>query len=118
MTIKDMTEVMQAYEEGKKIQFTRKNEDDWSDIVGEPTWNWNHYRYRIKTEPKYVPYDSVSEVDRDKWVKDKTDGILSRIVGLDPIDNAVQFYGWCSLKELFERYTYEDGSPCGKKVEE
>lgn len=119
MTTKEMIEVMQAYEDGKVIQCKTKYTDDWRDMVCEPVWSWNTTEYRIKSEPKYVPYDSVAEVDKDKWFKDKSNGMLYRMTQIDPSDNTVSLIeGWESLKALFERYTYEDGTPCGKLVEE
>lgn len=120
MTTKEMIEVMQAFKDGKEIELSDSGENNWKlDIF--PVWDWYLYKYRIKPEPQYVPYDSVSEVDKDKWIKNKESGRLHRIEGLDPKDkdHAVRLYnGWFNLKELFEYYTYEDGTPCGKKVEE
>lgn len=117
---KYMISVMQAYEDGKEIEFRCRKDDAWS-ACPIPTWNWQHWDYRVKPEPKYVPYDSVEEVEKDKWFKNKFNDILSRIMGLDAndSDSSVRLVsGWCSLKDLFEYYTYEDGTPCGKKVEE
>lgn len=117
MTTKEMIEVMQAYVDGKSIEFRVHNEGTWFDVQN-PMWDWNLKDYRIKPEPKYVPYDSVTEVERDKWVKRKPNGRLYRITELDPSDNTVNIYrGWRDLKSLFNDFTYEDGTPCGKKVE-
>lgn len=118
MTTQEMIEVMQAYEDGKEIEFKWKGKDIWRGIE-HPAWYWNGCDYRIKPEPKYGPYDSVTEIDRDKWVKGKASGVLYRIILLDPDDNSVQLsYGLVSLQEFFTDYTYEDGTPCGKLVEE
>lgn len=48
-------EVMQAYEEGKKIQsyFLEASNTVWMD-EDNPTWNWCHFDYRIKQE-KWTP---------------------------------------------------------------
>lgn len=122
MTTKEKIVVMQAYEDGKKIQWLIKGEyeDNWKDISPsrEPIWNWPECDYRIKPEPKYVPYDSVSEVKKHKWVLHKGNKVLYRIIAIDSKDSTVQLaIGWFNLKELFEYYTYEDGTPCGKLVE-
>lgn len=118
MTTKEMIEVMQGYEDGKKIERCHNNEHIWRQVE-HPMWDWSDFSYRVKHEPKYVPYDNVTEVDKDKWIKNKGNGILSRIVGLEPSDDSVRLlHGWRSLKDLFEYYTYEDGTPCGKKAEE
>lgn len=120
MTTSEMAAVMMAYEHGKKIEFKGKMESELQWRSCEPLWNWIDCDYRVKPEPKYVPYDNVTEVEKDKWVKSKSKGILSRIVGLDASDSdgavGLHYGGWCSLKELFEYYTYEDGTPCGKLV--
>lgn len=120
MTIPEMINVMKACEEGKTIQCSYRGENAWIGAAN-PIWDWDKYDYRIKPEPKYVPYDNISEVDKDKWIKSKSNDILSRIMALDARDSdssvELRHYGWCSLKELFEYYTYEDGTPCGKKVE-
>lgn len=116
---KYMISVMQACEEGKKIEYRTWGGSDWW-IAERPLWNWNNYEYRIKPEPKYVPYDSVSEVDKDKWVVSKDTMAAYRIVAIDRCDCTVYLGGldWVDLKELFELYHYEDGTLCGKKVEE
>lgn len=51
MTTKEMIAVMQAYEEGKKIQCRDSWKEGlcWHDIC-EPSWNWYNYDYRIKPE--------------------------------------------------------------------
>lgn len=119
MTTKEMIEVMQAYEDGKAIQFVNKDEDNWQDMICEPIWDWPECNYRVKSESEYVPYDSIYEVEKDKWFKGKKNGALYRVMQLDPSDDSVNMaQAWLSLKELFERYTYEDGTPCGKLVEE
>lgn len=120
-TVDEMIEVMKAYKEGKPIEFRGKapGYQTWK-AADEPIWDWDSLDYRVKPEPEYVPYDSVLEVDRDKWVKKKGSSVLSKITALD-LDDAVCVrveYDWVSLKDLFEHYTYEDGTPCGKKVQE
>ena len=118
MTTKEMREVMQAHEDGKTIQFRGKGSEIWRSTPT-PAWDWAHREYRIKPEPKYVPYDSVLEVEKDKWFKETITGMLYRITQLDPNDSTVRLaLGWNSLEDLFRLYTYEDGTPCGKLVEE
>lgn len=111
--------VMQAFEDGKEIEelCTLIEGSNWI-TVSNPAWNWDHFTYRIKSEPKYVPYDSVAEVDRDKWLKHKASKRVCRIMALDASDNTVKLYcGWCDLESIFKDFTYEDGTPCGKLAE-
>jgi len=51
MTTKEMIAVMQAYEEGKKIQTRMIGKDGWWNNES-PSWDWNHHEYRIKPEEK------------------------------------------------------------------
>lgn len=72
-TVKEMIEVMQAYADGKKIEFGSDNpiaSTKWKEAVN-PTWDWDNFDYRVKPEPHYVPYDSVDEADREKMVRQK-----------------------------------------------
>lgn len=63
MTKEDIAEcikVMQAYVEGKQIQYVDSETEDWADIES-PIWNWDTYDYRIKPEPKYRPFNDADE---------------------------------------------------------
>ena len=53
MTTAGKIAVMQAYEDGKQIQFSNNNNEwkDWT-IPLEPIWNWVDYDFRIKPEDK------------------------------------------------------------------
>ena len=119
-TIEEMIAVMTAYKNGKKIECKSNNMPcaDWFTIE-KPSWDWLCNDYRIKPDPLYKPYDSVSEVEKDKWLrKKKHTNSLSRIVSVSSILVSVYGEGWLTVKELFEKYEYEDGSHCGKLVEE
>ena len=52
--IKDAAKVMEAYANGKKIQFLDEY-NKWIDVAN-PSFNWSIYNYRIKPEPKYRPF--------------------------------------------------------------
>lgn len=114
-TIDEMIEVMKAYKEGKTIECRMFGYDDWEEAV-DVEWNWVLSDYRVKPEPKYVPYDSVDEVEKDKWIMRKGSNRIDKITSIDREDNTVFFDIWEDLQNLFENYTYEDGTPCGKLV--
>lgn len=118
-TTEEMIEVMQAYVDGKKIECKCTNMPcaGWF-TTEKPAWGWSFNDYRVKPEPHYVPYDSVMEVDRDKWVNLKGSNILRRIEQIESTRNNVCVGRWMTLADLFENFVYEDGSPCGKLVEE
>ena len=77
----------------------------------------------IKKEPevKYVPFDLSKEEDRDalrgKWVKKKDTGTEYQLIHFMHIDSL-----WRALantgQEFYDYFTFLDGSPVGKKVEE
>lgn len=64
-TLEEKIKVMQAYKDGKQIEF-KSNICDWTDAPF-PCWNWTIYDYRIKEEPKkkiklynYLYRDAIS----------------------------------------------------------
>lgn len=120
-TIDEMCAVMQAYKEGKTIEYISPDDNDAWREIDNPHWDWCSLDYRVKPGHKYVPYDSVSEIDRGKWVRNKNhQHILKTISMVDSKNNRVYFEEchWFTLKEFFEIYEYEDGAPCGKVVEQ
>lgn len=121
-TIDEMIAVMTAYKEGKPIECRAKDDDNavWISISG-PAWNFFEADYRVKPEPKYVPYDSVLEIDRNKWISGKdVNEIIYKIDAIDTRENTLRLSSgsWLTLRELFyDGYAYEDGTPCGKLVQ-
>lgn len=53
MTINEMIEVLQAYKEGKPIEFKRPLWSEWN-IKCNSIFNFNEYLYRVKKEKKEV----------------------------------------------------------------
>lgn len=51
MNTKDMIEVMQAFEDGKKIEFCERGSRTWKPDEN-PEWDWSCIEYRIAPEPK------------------------------------------------------------------
>lgn len=129
-TIKEMIEVMRAFDEGKQIQLLCVD-GSWRDT--NPCWNWSEFNYRIKPEPKeptYRPYESIDEMVADYerrfqpkpysqrpmftmpliWVRVKA----SNEIMLYTVFNETKYSFMCG----FEYYEYLDGTPFGKLVEE
>ena len=87
---KKMIEVMQAFVDGKQIEYDMYP-DSWSDI-GEPSWDWATFCYRIKKkEPKFKVGDYVRILDGRKiedyrygWTDsmDKFVGFIFKIEGV------------------------------------
>ena len=109
-TTKEMIEVMQAYVDGKEIEYTNKNSPmDWLKTK-DPLWDWNASDYRVKQAPEYVPFTfEDAEQLIGKVVKSKD-------------ENWIEMITWCDNDEassipystLLYGYTFIDGSPCGK----
>lgn len=116
---KKAIEVMQAYVDGKETEWCSCASSDW-EPVNKPSWNWNYNNYRIKSRFHYLPYDDVFEVQRDKWIRRKDSTILHPItaIGRDKKSCVRIDLTWYSLEQLCKDFVYEDGSPCGKVVEE
>lgn len=45
-TIEEKISVMQAFADGKEVEY-KENDGEWVS-VDEPLWNWNTYDYRVK----------------------------------------------------------------------
>lgn len=119
--------IMQAYVDGKRIQYAEDDTDVWHDI-DEPDW-YSDYDYRIKPEPEYRPFNDADECWQEMlkhepfgWLKHKDDDELyyilkitdSRISMIDVCEE-VAFYDY---NETFKQYTFADGAPFGILEEE
>lgn len=131
----DYIKVMQAYIEGKQIQYD--NDGMWIDIDF-PDWDWHNCDYRIKPEPKYRPFKDVDECWQEMlkhqpfgWVKEKGDKLSYELLACvseneeAPISFAV--YGSVGMgiidrpsiefNEMFNAFTFADSAPFGVKEE-
>lgn len=129
MTTQEKIEVMKGYTEGKKIQWKFKDCPEWDDCTGEPSWNWLLDDFRIKPEEKYRPYKNTEEMIEDFkkrfgvevppyampmiWVEYKPLKERKLITGFKDKVVVIAASVW-GIDDLFEDYTYLDGSPCGK----
>jgi len=57
-TTQEMIEVMQAFCDGKQIQFLSNRSGVWVQTEN-PCWAWAVFDYRIKPEPKEIWVDDV-----------------------------------------------------------
>jgi len=85
---------------------------------------FNYVCIIIKKEPevKYVPFDLSKEEDRDflrdKWVRHKERHVEFVIREFSSNESGKWNTYCCSAKNLFKNFTFLDGTPVGKKVEE
>lgn len=126
---KDLLPIIQAFAEGKTIEF-KNTFGDWINC-DEVMFNWPTKDYRIKPEPKYRPFKNAEECWQEMkkhepfgWVK-KTCGhcnflhimeLYNAGIVINNVDNFGGFKN--SLKtynSAFAETTFADGTPFGIK---
>ena len=122
----DYIKVMQAYVEGKQIQY--KDDEVWIDI-DDPDWDWHNWKYRVKPEPNYRPFRDVEECWQEMlnhrpfgWIKDKEDGHYAMVTTVDVVEGekyiAISGNNLWSFDDTMNNYTFSDGTPFGINIEE
>ena len=123
---------MQAWAEGKIIQFRKKGTVEWVDLYEDDLRVSSAYHYRIKPEPKYRPFKSQEECWNEMlkhqpfgWVKSKDKGYF-HLIGLvqwsSELEDVMIIFATSeqlarSSRSLFEDYIFADGTPFGIKEE-
>lgn len=132
--------VIDGYFENEPIVYKEKGvkNDPWKETKELPyNWDFDHYEYRINRaeeskEDKYVPFENTQELI-EAWEKkcpankDRPNGTMPLIwikekKHEDTISLITDFTGYgvstsykdMSFDSLFEKYTFADGSVCGK----
>ena len=124
MTVSEQIAIMKAYEDGNTIEVKRCDETEWESIIYIETYPFDFMlnEYRIATEPKYRPYESVDEAFKEAekhgfWIKCKNKESLCTIhdfgVG---ICGDLYINGYDALKFLNDFVWADDGSHCGVKI--
>ena len=120
---KELLPIIQAFVEGKTIEFRNKSFKEWTEIEN-PSFDPTITNYRIKPEPKYRPFANAKECWQEMqkhqpfgWFIEKTkDGepkerfMLTCVSDSHPEIKTNEY--------LFKDCTFEDGSICGVLVEE
>lgn len=137
MTIEETKErikIMQAYVDGKRIQYAEDDTDVWHNI-DEPDW-YSDYKYRIKPEPKYRPFKDADECWQEMlkhqpfgWTKTIANipelhnisaifpsAEFPVLLGIDLEEGEAREYS-LKLSEMYDLYTFADGAPFGVKEE-
>ena len=114
---RDAVKVMEAYANGKKIQYLDNN-NKWIDAHN-PVFDWYNYDYRIKPEPKYRPFKTQEECWQEMmkhqpfgWIKSK---ITKQIycIGVVAEEEMYCFNDFWNYQDAFEQFTFIDGTPFG-----
>lgn len=124
---KELLPIIQAFAEGKEIEYRVKGENVWSDIFY-PTWIDNR-DYRIKQEPKYRPFKDADECWEEMqkhqpfgWIIGKSNHIRRIIESTGSMftcngNNVLIGSTWESFAYMFKQYNFADGTPLGKLEE-
>lgn len=115
---KEMMKVIQAYLDGKQIQWKDRNfVDEWKNCEGEPSWHLNN-DYRIKPEPKYRPLnDNEMRLLVGKVIVEKSSGNVLLVTCAKQEMYEVKIHttqSWFTSSFLLEHFTYTDDTPVGK----
>ena len=127
--IKELLPIMQAFAEGKKIQFRCKT-GEWLNILNKFDFTLSPDDYRIKPEPKYRPFKSQEECWNEVlkhqpfgWVIDKADNkyfdisMIYHFTEIKSETKVITVGKVHTLKEAFNNLTFTDGTPFGIKEE-
>ena len=128
---KEFYPILQAFAEGKVIEFKTKPgtistsiPNEWTEM--EEIRFWSNVEYRIKPEPKYRPFKDAEECWKERlkhqpfgWIKGKEDEYHTFITTVDNNDamSLSGNSGW-SFFDIMNIYTFADGTPFGMKDEE
>ena len=109
---KELLPIIQAWAEGKNIQFI--SDGEWRDI-NQADFTCYPDKYRIKPEPKYRPFKTQEECWNEMlkhqpfgWVKDNNGSYLNMMI----VTKEESEYA-----NLLESTTFADGAPFGMKEE-
>ena len=118
---KKLGEILLAYSRGETIQIQEiyKGFEDISDL-NEILTRTDFYQLRVKPELKLVPFTfEDNKLFRDKWLRVKGGLPLTKITSFSY--KGFDFYQGNDIitwEYALKHYEFEDGSPCGKYIEE
>lgn len=109
-------DIVQKFKNGAEIQYNTIDSGIWIDIDN-PNF-LNEYDYRVKPQPQLVPFDySDAEQLIGRKVRLNNSKYMATITSCAEVS-----VGMGSRVELFEillrDYTFTDGTPCGKTIEQ
>ena len=122
---KELLPIIQAWTEGKNIQFL--SDGEWQDI-NQADFTCYPDKYRIKPEPKYRPFKTQEECWQEMqnhqpfgWLKSKENGrfhCIGEVSWSDEFETVHIALSTCeslsrSANSMFDEYTFADGAPFG-----
>lgn len=124
MKVSEQIAIMRAYEDGKTIERTIRDESEWKslDYVEDYPFDFVMNEYRIKPKDKYRPYESVDEAFNEAkkhgfWMRNVDRMYLRFIDGFRITQNSDIFLGDYCVDDILDMFVWhDDGSPCGVKI--
>ena len=123
MKVSEQIAIIKAYEDGKTIEQKRFDRNEWESIVYVEDFPFDFVmnEYRIATEPKYRPYESVDEAFNEAkkhgfWMKHKSSGRICFSTRFLEERNTIYINSQASVCGLGDYIWLDDGSPCGVKI--
>lgn len=124
MKVSEQIAIMKAYEDGKTIERTIRNESKWKSLeyVEDYPFDFVLNEYRIATEPKYRPYKSVEEAFNEAkkhefWTKEISTGFIINVGAFGENFEDIYINGYNQNNFLDKFVWADDNSPCGIKIE-
>ena len=119
---KELLPIIQAFAEGKEIEYYDCNDDDWIK-TDTPIWT-SKINYRIKPEPKYRPFKSQEDCWTEMlkhqpfgWVRSKKcKALLWNVTSINKDDITI-ICDYYKFHRAFECFEFADGTPFGIKEE-
>ena len=122
---KRRAELYSALAEGKKIQFNQEN-GEWTDLTMEliEVLSESAFRYRIKPEPNYRPFNSQEECWNEMlkhqplgWLRSKRIKDIYQLITIR--NHEIRIFADLPLyfSRAYREYEFLDGSPFGIKEE-
>ena len=121
----ELSPFIKAFGEGRIIESSSITDVSkaWREVTDFPIGMIKNFKFRIKPEPKYCPFNDAEECWEEMqkhqpfgWVKTKDKGIRLCMSGLNQISAFTQV-GY-KYDEAFDEFIFADGLPFGVKVEE
>ena len=124
MKVSEQIAIMEAYEDGKTIERTIRDESEWKSLeyVEDYPFDFVLNEYRVATKLKYRPYKSVEEAFNEAkkhefWTKEISTGFIINVgaFGKNFEDIYINEY---NQNNFLDKFVWaDDNSPCGIKIE-
>ena len=124
MKVSEQIAIMEAYEDGKTIERTIRDESEWKSLeyVEDYPFDFVLNEYRIATKLKYRPYQSVEEAFNEAkkhefWTKEISTGFIINVgaFGKNFEDIYINEY---NQNNFLDKFVWaDDNSPCCIKIE-